>query len=269
MIPLQIRLVVFDWAGTVIDFGSCAPAAAFVNLFAASGVEVSIAEARTPMGRHKKDHLLEMLGDPGIRARWRAKHGRDWTSDDVERMYRELVPLQMQTVAQHTDLVPGALECAAELRGMGIRLGGTTGYFREAADHVLDAARRQGYVPDVNVCGDDVPMGRPAPWMIFRIMERVGVYPPTAVLKIGDTPVDVEEGRNAGCWSAAVTSSSSEMGLDLGQYAALDPREKARRLQALGERFRALGACAVVETLHDVPRLVADVNERLRRGEQP
>lgn len=266
---LEIRLVVFDWAGTVIDFGSRAPAAAFVELFTARGVPVSEAEARGPMGTHKKDHLIAMLNDIGIRQRWREQHGRDWTSDDVEAMYQNLVPLQLATVERHADLIPGLPECVAELRAKGIRLGGTTGYFREAAARVLEAAGRQGYTPDANVCGDDVLAGRPAPWMVFRAMEAVGVYPPAAVLKIGDTRVDVEEGRNAGCWSAAVTSSSSEMGLSLADYTALSPGEKTRRLEELRRRFEAAGAHAVIETLHEVPALVARINERLARGERP
>jgi phosphonoacetaldehyde hydrolase len=51
---MAIRLVVFDWAGTVIDFGCCAPVAAFRDAFAKLGVPVSVAEARAPMGLHKK-----------------------------------------------------------------------------------------------------------------------------------------------------------------------------------------------------------------------
>jgi phosphonoacetaldehyde hydrolase len=266
---LSIRLVVFDWAGTVIDFGSRAPAAAFVELFAGRGVPVTEAEARGPMGTHKKDHLLAMLNDTGIRRRWAERHGRDWSADDVEAMYRDLVPLQLATVERHADLVPGAVECAAELRAMGVRLGGATGYFHEANARVLEAARRQGYAPDAAVCGDDVPAGRPAPWMIYRLMEAVGVYPPSSVLKVGDTRVDIEEGRNAGCWSAGVTSSSSEIGLSPAEYAALPPEETARRTAEVRRRFEAGGAHAVVEALHEVPALVARLNERLASGERP
>jgi phosphonoacetaldehyde hydrolase len=261
--------VIFDWAGTTVDFGSCAPVEAFVAVFAARGVEVTCAEARRPMGTHKKDHLRAMLSDPAVRSRWRDRHRRDPDEDDLEAMYRDLVPEQLAAIDRHADLVPGLLACAAELQAMGLRLGGTTGYFREAAARCLEAARRQGYAPDANVCADDVPAGRPAPWMVFRVMEQLGVYPPAAVLKLGDTPADIDEGRNAGCWSSAVTASSSEMGLNLAGYAALAPEEKARRLGEVERRFLACGADAVVESLHEVPRLVARINERLGRGERP
>src|SRR5262249_50729092 len=158
---------------------------------------------------HKKDHLVAMLREPAIRQRWHQVRGQDWTAADVEAMYHDLMPRQLAAVEEHAGLVPGMLECAAELRSLEIRLGGTTGYFRAAAERCLEAARCQGYSPDANLCADDVPAGRPAPWMIFRLMEKLAVYPPAAVIKIGDTFVDIEEGRNAGAWSVAVLSSSS------------------------------------------------------------
>src|SRR5262245_46534393 len=102
---MQVSLVVFDWAGTVIDFGSCAPAASFVSVFEEHGVRVSHAEARKPMGTHKKDHLRIMLQDDNIRRRWRDKHGHDWTENDLELMYSELVPKQLKAIHEHDSLV--------------------------------------------------------------------------------------------------------------------------------------------------------------------
>jgi phosphonoacetaldehyde hydrolase len=264
-----IRLVVFDWAGTIIDFGSLAPLSAFTRVFAAHGVAVTAAEARAPMGAHKKDHLRAMLNDPAVRQRYRTAHGRDWAEDDLETMYRDLVPAQLETVAQHDRLTPGLLGCAEQLRSRGVRLGGTTGYFAAAAERCLASAAAQGYAPDANVCGDDVPAGRPAPWMLFRVMERLGVYPPAAVLKVGDTVLDIEEGRNAGAWSVAVTSSSSVVGLAEADYFALPDEERRRLLRAAADRFLAAGAHAVVESLHELPALVEDLDRRAREGLTP
>ena len=134
--PTQIRLVVFDWAGTTVDFGSCAPVASFVAAFAGCGVEVSAAEARGPMGVHKKDHVRALFGLPAVAARWRAAHGRDWTEADVERVYEAFVPLQMEVVAAHSDPIDGVPAAVDELRRRGIKIGGSTGYFRAAAERV-------------------------------------------------------------------------------------------------------------------------------------
>lgn len=251
-----IRLVVFDWAGTTIDFGSLAPLEAFLAVFAANGVRVTHEEARLPMGLHKKDHLRVMLQLPEVTRRWREVHGRDWSEGDFDAIYHDLVPRQMESLESRNGLIDTVVPCVAQLRQRGILVAGTTGYFRAAADRVAELARMQGYVPDANLCADDVPTGRPAPWMIFRIMEQLGVYPPTAVVKVGDTRVDIEEGLNAGVWSVGVTESSSEVGLKPDELADLPNEERRLRLATAEQCFRDAGAHAIIENLAHLPNLI-------------
>ena len=266
---LAIKLVVFDWAGTTIDFGCMAPAGAFVATFAAKGVDVTLAEARGPMGLHKKDHIRAMLRTESVGAKWKAASGRDWTEDDVDDLYRDVTPRQVEAAARYSDLIPGVVEAVAELRARGIKVAATTGYFREAADVVLAAAKRQGYEPDFNICADDVPAGRPAPWMIFRCMEALNVYPPAAVIKVGDTIIDMEDGRNAGCWSVGVFDSSNEMGLTREELRALPLEDWRVRYRQVGQRFFAAGAHVVSTSIRDVVECVDDFNEKLAVGERP
>jgi phosphonoacetaldehyde hydrolase len=251
---------VLDWAGTTTDFGSCAPAGAFVASFAARGVALSPVEARAPMGLHKKDHIRELLRTPTIAGRWRSAVGRDWTDADVDELYRDVTPRQVAAAEAYSTLISGVVECIARLRERGIKVAATTGYFREAAAVVLAAAKRQGYEPDFAICADDVPAGRPAPWMIFRAMEALGVYPPAAVVKVGDTIVDIEDGLNAGAWSVGVVDSSSEMGLTEAEFASLPDAERDGRRSAVHQRFFAAGAHAVIDRLAELPALVDRFN---------
>jgi phosphonoacetaldehyde hydrolase len=267
--PLEIKLVVLDLAGTTIDFGCMAPSGAFVAAFAARGVAVTLPEARGPMGLHKKDHIRAMLRTESVGAKWRARTGRDWAEADVDALYAEVTPRQVAAAAKYSALIPGVAEAVAELRRRGLKVAATTGYFREAADAVASAAKRQGYEPDFNICADDVPAGRPAPWMIFRCMEALGVYPPAAVLKIGDTAIDIDDGRNAGCWSVGVVDSSNEMGLAREELRSLPARElEARREQVL-QRYRAAGSHGCLLHLGELPELIAALNRRLAAGERP
>ena len=268
--PTEIRLVVFDWAGTAVDFGCFGPVTPFVTTLARHGVRVTPAQARGPMGLHKKDHLRALLRLPDAAAQWRQAHGRDWTEADVEGLYeRDFVPLQLDEIHQHSRLIPGLLDCVAVLRRQGIKIGTTTGYFREAAERVFAAAREQGYAPDLNVLPDEVSAGRPAPWMIFRHMEKLGVWPPAAVLKVGDTVPDIHEGRNAGAWSVGVLHSGSEVGCTEEEFAALPAGERQARVAQARATLLDAGAHAVIPTVADLPGLIADVNARLRRGERP
>jgi phosphonoacetaldehyde hydrolase len=266
---LAIKLVVFDWAGTTIDHGCLAPAGAFVAAFAARGVAVTMPEARGPMGLHKKDHIREMLRTESVGAKWRAATGHAWTETDVEELYRAVTPLQLAAVEQYSELIPGVREIVKEFRARGLKIAASTGYFHAAAAAVLAAAKRQGYSPDFNICADDVPAGRPAPWMIFRCMEALDVYPPAAVVKVGDTVIDIEDGRNAGCWSVGVIDSSNEIGLSAAEFAALAEEEKETRRESVAKRYTAAGAHAVIDSLAELPALIAEFNERLARGERP
>jgi phosphonoacetaldehyde hydrolase len=95
--------------------------------------------------------------------------------------------------------------------------------------------------------------------MIFRIMEALDVYPPSSVLKIGDTIPDIEEGRAAGAWSIGVLRSSSEVGCTEAEWNLLPASEQAARIGACREKLLAAGAHAVVETLDELPALVREI----------
>jgi phosphonoacetaldehyde hydrolase len=265
-----LRLVVFDWAGTTVDHGCFGPVAAFIDAFAARGVALSVSEARAPMGLEKKDHLRALTRLPAVAERWRSVHGRSLAEADVEDLYTSyFVPRQLDAVRAHCRLIPGLLASVDFLRSRGITIATTTGYFRTAAEVVYEAAREQGYAPDVNVCPSDVSAGRPAPWMIFRAMAAVGAYPPAAVHKVGDTVPDVEEGRNAGARSVGVARTGSAVGCTEAEWAALPRGEQEVRLGRAKEQLLAAGAHCVIDSVADVPAAVAEVEGRLRRGERP
>ena len=259
---MPIRLVIFDWAGTVIDFGCQAPTGAFVQALAESGVSITLREARGPMGLRKKDHLRALLSVQDIGQHWHAAHNRAWTEVDVDALYQRVTPLQVAAAKQYGRLVPGVPECVAELRRMGLKIAGTTGYFREAAEVVYAAAAQQGYTPDYSICADEVPAGRPAPWMIFRAMEALNVYPPSAVVKVGDTLVDIADGLNAGVWSLGVIDSSNEMGLGAEELCKLNIDELRQRRDGIRKTYLAAGAHGVLDTLAELPGWVATLGEQ-------
>jgi phosphonoacetaldehyde hydrolase len=221
------------------------------------------------MGLHKKQHIAAMLAAPELADRWQATIGRAWTTADVDDLYRLVTPLQVQAAGLYSDLAPGVMDIVCWLRQHGIRVASTTGYFREAAEVVYSAARQQGYHPDFTICADEVPAGRPAPWMIFRAMEALDVYPPHLVVKVGDTPVDIADGLNAGTWSVGVIDSSNEMGLDQAEFAALPAPDRESRREQVRQRFLTAGAHATINTLAELPELIEGLNTRLNGNEKP
>jgi phosphonoacetaldehyde hydrolase len=241
----------------------------FVAAFASHGVEITPEEARGPMGVHKKDHIRALVQTPMISRRWRERHGGDATERDVDELYRRFIPLQLEVIDDFASVVPALIDCVGVLKSKGVAIGATTGYFRAAAERVYRAAAVQGYRPDHCLCAEDVPAGRPAPWMIFRIMEASNVFPPAAVVKVGDTVPDIAEGLAAGAWSIGVLRSSSEVGCTEQEWKALPQSEREQRLRSCRAKLLTAGAHAVIETLTELPAVLNDLDARLGRDERP
>lgn len=264
-----VRAVIVDLAGTTVDFGSRAPAGAFVELFKKNGIDITAAQARGPMGMEKKEHIRALSQLPDVIAQWEKKHGAPCSGADIDRMYAEYIPLQLECLPKFGELIPGTLEFVEEMRGMGIKIGAATGYNREMMEVVLEGAKKQGFVPDAAVCASDVPAGRPAPWMIYRCMEQLGVYPPEAVVVVGDTIPDIEAALNARVWSAGLAATGGMIGMSEQELAALGEDVVENMLdQATAKMFKA-GAHYVGDGLEDCTAIVEEICDRLAEGEKP
>ena len=262
-------MVILDWAGTTMDYGCYAPAVVFVEVYRRNGVEISMEEAREPMGAHKLVHIRKISQIPAVVRRWQGVHGRPCTEDDVRKMFDQFVPLQLDCLAQYADLIPGTLEVVAELRKRGVKIGSTTGYTGEMMALLLAEARERGYSPDSTVCATDVPAGRPEPWMCLRNAENLGVYPMEACVKIGDTLPDIDEGLNAGMWTIGLAKSGNELGMNEKEIAALPADRLQSRLERAYGRMAAAGAHYVVDTIADVLPVIDRIHERIAAGGRP
>ncbi len=267
--PLTVRAVILDWAGTAVDFGSCAPVHAFVSAFKALSIEITGADARGPMGRHKRDHLAAIFALPHVALQWQQRHGHLPTESDIDTVFAAFVPAQMAVLADFATPIPGVVETVAAWRAQGIRIGSTTGYTAAMLDVVAKSAKSKGYAPDAAFAADQVPAGRPAPWMIFQNLQTLGVWPPAAVVKIGDTIADIEEGRNAGCWTVALTACGNEVGLSQAELEQLDAGARLALVRRAQDKLASAGCHYLAESWAEIPNIVAEINARLAAEDRP
>jgi phosphonoacetaldehyde hydrolase len=265
-----VAAVVFDWAGTVVDFGSVAPATAFVALFAQRGVPITVAEARLPMGLPKWDHIDAIARQPRVAQAWREAHsGRAPERADIDALYAQYVPLNRDAVLQHDRLVPGTAETVAALRARGMRIGSTTGYAREILAPLLAPAQQQGFAPDIVVCADDVAQSRPSPLAMYRCFIDLQVWPARRVVKVDDTVPGLLEGRNAGCWTVAVAASGNEVGLALDDWLALDDDARHERLAGAADRLAVARPDYTIASVADLLPVIEAIEHRLAAGDRP
>lgn len=253
----EVKAVVFDWAGTMVDFGSFAPMESFVAAFEAFGVEVTLEEARGPMGLPKRDHIDIMINQPRIAALWRQQHGIAPTDADIDAILSRFEPINAEVAARHAQLIPGADEMLAELARRGIKVGSTTGYTRLIMQSVLPVAAEQGYSPLNCVCSDDLLVGRPGPLGMYQSMVDLGVFPPSAVVKVDDTAPGIAEGVAAGCPTVGVALSGNHVGLTVEDLAALSEDELEHHRASATAMLEAAGADFVIDTVADLPKLLS------------
>lgn len=264
-----VTAVVFDWAGTMIDFGSLAPVRAFIRLFADNGVTLSEAEARGPMGVEKRQHIAQLLAMPRVAEAWQAVQGSLASEGDIDRLYAAFIPMQTAVIAECSELIPGAAETMAFLQDSDIRVGANTGYARDMIGEMVKRAAEQGYQPDSCVCATDVPRGRPFPHMLWQNLQELEVEAVQSVVKVDDTVAGIEEGLNAGCWTVAVAVSGNEVGLDLQQWDELSEAEQDVRRNLACARLQQAGAHYVIDSVAELPAVIDDIEVRLSEGEQP
>ncbi len=254
-----IRAAVLDWAGTTVDFGSCAPAATFVEAFRRHGVAVTHAQARGPMGMAKRAHIAAIADEPTVAAGWAAAQGRGFAEPDIDAIYETFLPLQEACIDDFSGVIPGAVATLAWLRASGIRVGSSTGYTTAIMERVMRSAAEQGFEVEAMLCSSDFAQGRPAPWMIFENMRRLDVFPPSAVVTVDDTVVGIEAARNAGTWAVGISATGNLVGLGQADFENLPDRERGERVSTAKRRLLEAGAHLVIESIAGLPGAIQEI----------
>jgi len=266
-----VKALVLDWSGTIADAYVIAPASVFVEVFKNQGVEISMEEARGPMGLRKDLHIKMLTLDRVIAARWQAVKGSAPTQADVDVMFADFVPLQLDCLRKYTTLLPGIKETMVGLQKQGIKIGTSTGFVRSMVDILLEDSIKQGFTPDATVAGDEVVNGaRPNPHMVFKNLDLMNISDVKSVVKCDDTVSGIGEAQNAGCWGVGLVRYSNYMNVNsLEEAAALTEAVTAVKMAKTREILEKAGAHYVIDSLVEIPGVIADIDARLQRGEKP
>ena len=252
----KIKAVIFDWAGTTIDYGCFAPVKGFVDGYKSIGIDITNEMARKPMGLMKIDHtraIADMLPE-------------QISEEEILRAYEVFERTLFANIEQHCDVKDHVVETVRALRERDIMIGSTTGYTASMMERVLPKAAEQGYSPDFSIAPDQTAKGRPYPYMIWSNMMHFGISDPMEVIKIGDTVTDVQEGKNAGCWTVGVIMGSSELGLTRDEVAALPGSELSSLKSAVRAAYYRAGADYIIDDMNELIGVVEDIDHKLAQN---
>jgi len=186
-------------------------------------------------------------------------------------MFEDFIPLQLACLRKYTALIPGTGQVVQTLqKKYNLKIGSTTGFQRVMVNVLLEDAIKQGFKPDVTVAGDEVEFPRPFPYMVFKNMEKLGVSPVEAVVKVDDTIGGVGEGLNAGTWAVGLSHTSNYMNINsMEEYLQMPKEEFQERGAKSREILLKTGAHYVVNDITHLPDVIEDINRRLANGEKP
>jgi len=227
MQSMDHRLVVFDIAGTTVTDNDNV-AQAFQGAFRAHGVEFSLAEVNPLMGFRKTEAIAELLKARGMSA-------DEAFVDAVHAAFIDAM-IRFYTESEAVGAMAGAEGAFAHLQGMGFRVALNSGFPAVIVEAIVDRFGwcRRGLV-DEHIASDQVERGRPFPFMITELMRRFGISDPRSVVKVGDTPVDIQEGRMAGCGLVVGVTTGS---FGRGALASFSPDHVIESLDELKSLIR-------------------------------
>eukprot|EP00762_Andalucia_godoyi_P007786 ANDGO_01732.mRNA.1 Phosphonoacetaldehyde hydrolase len=208
---MKIDAVIFDLAGTVVDWGSTAPLASLSEAFSKSlSLNVPDDILRKPMGKAKRVHISDVLSDSDVQAQFERLHGHASSDADVDAAYQAFLAIQLQTLQLHCELIPGASHCINTLKSRGVKVGCTTGYSRDETDIVLQHVQESGVEFDVSVSSSEIDpqRGRPFPDMVLLCAQGLQLSEMSHIVVVDDTVVGLKAGKAAGCTTVGVVDSS-------------------------------------------------------------
>lgn len=265
----KIQAVIFDWAGTTVDYGCFAPLIAVKEIFNKYGIEPTMKQIRKPMGLAKIDHITKMLKMKDIKKQWKEKYGKKPKKDDILKLYSEFEKALFSILPDYAKPIDKVVKTVNELKKQGIKIGSTTGYTSEMIDIILPLAREMGYNPDSIVASSDVPKGRPSPLMCYQNMINLNIHHPEAVIKVGDTLADIKEGINSGMWSVGVIYGSSVLGLSEREVEEMPEKKLKKKAKKVKKKYKKKGAHYIIKTMDELLDIIPEIEKKLEEGIKP
>lgn len=190
------RLIVCDMAGTVINEGGIIYSTIEKTL---NNMGFDTKKKDSWYGKDKKEVLYnEIKNNIESDSRNNSNHIESIVDTAEKELIGELENEYFSDTSEVKLMHPKLPILFERLRYNGIKMTLNTGYPAELQEKIIDNFHMKDYIDDY-ISSEHTFRGRPAPYMIHRLMERQDIMNPDWVMKIGDTNFDMLEGKNAKC----------------------------------------------------------------------
>lgn len=259
---MSIRLAIFDLGGTIVDKYSLSPFISLKQAFQRKRIRVNNHLIYKDMGMNKHEHIEEILNDKYISRNWFKLYGQYPNSNCVMSVYDEFIKYQMDEGIKNIDILPETKSCIKWLGENNISTGATTGFSKP----IMNAVKEKLIDEDIHLnkyvsstCLGKP--GRPNPHMMNEIINSLSICDTRRVIKIDDTVVGLQEGKNAGAITVGVAKYSTNMKMtEYDQDKNMSKEEYVERLKCSRESLWSANPDYVIDTLDELPRIINHIN---------
>ena len=256
----MIKACIFDLGGTIVDRYSLTSLLSLKKLFINRGITLNNNLLLKGVGMNNQEHILNILNDKTILNKWLKRYNDYPDEYDVKVLLNELKREQCSYSENIIDILPETRECIDYLGFNYIKTGCTAGFDKENMNVIQNKLERNDIYLDSYVSSEG---NKPNKFMIQENMKRLGISNPKEVIKIDDSTVGIEEGKNAGCITVAVARWSIHMNImrisDAYEFDETYP-DIQDKLKHSRNVLRESGADYVIDTLDELPRVIESIN---------
>lgn len=259
---MSIRLVICDLGGTIVDKYSLSPFISLKQAFKRKRINVNNNLIYKDMGMNKQEHIGEILNDKYTRRIWFKLYGQYPNSSSVMSVYDEFIKYQMNEGISNIEILPETKSCIKWLGDNNISIGATTGFSKPIMSAIKEKLIDENIHIDKYVSSTCLGKpGRPNPHMMNSIINSLSIADPKRVIKVDDTCVGIEEGKNAGTLTVGVAKWSTNMKMtDYDQDKNMSKEEYVERLKSSREALWKANPDYVIDDLNQLPNIIKHIN---------
>ncbi len=258
----RIRLCIFDLGGTIVDKYSLTPFISLKNAFRRKRININNKLIYKDMGMNKHEHIEEILKDKYVSRNWFKLYGQYPNSSSVMSVYEEFINCQMTEGIENIEILPETKSCINWLKDNNISTGATTGFSKPIMNAIKEKLIDDDIHIDKYVSSTCLGKpGRPNPYMMYEIINKLSISDHKRVIKIDDTCVGIEEGKNAGALTVGIAKWSTNMKMtDYSQDENMSKEEYVERLKNSREELWKANPDYVIDSLEGLPRIINHIN---------
>jgi len=263
----MIRACIFDLGGTIVDKYSLSPFISFKNAFHKKKILISDDLIYKGMGMEKKEHIKVILQNKKVIKRWNLLYNEDPTFKDLSEIYYCFNQNQ-EINCKNIEILPETPKCINYLQLNNIKIGTTTGFSKENAFHIKNLLESNNIQLDSYVSSTCLSnyngefFTRPNPGMIFQNLVNMNIDNSSNVIKVDDTNVGIEEGKNAGCITVGVARWSTYMKVLPKNVLTITDQEVNERLKESRKILNQSNPDYIIDTLDELPRIIREINRK-------